>query len=307
MDVVCGVDLVDASPSEVAAAIASATGGSLHLVHAWQPVQPVALAGAGLPEAGIPSSMAAESSRETEIAVRERLSSRAALLAHGGLRVTWDVPMAPTASAILEATDSRRADLAVVGAPATGAMRWILGSAVEPLVRRSRVPVLVVREPVEPLLAWIGGERVLRVVAGIGVEDFETIVSSVEALRAIGPVEVDLVHAFEPRSLESFDRVWNADDAVEDAESRVRASLVSRVASRFPARLRISRERADRAISGLAARAGSDLVLVGTHGRRGIERAFERSVSTAVLRSAPCSVLVAPLAGAPLQPEATHP
>src|SRR5687767_14588576 len=116
MDVVCGVDLVDAGPSEVAAAIAARTGGSLHLVHAWQPVEPMALAGAGMPETAVPPALIADTSRETEIAIRERLSARAALLAHGGLRVTWDVSMGQAAARLVEAAQPAR--LVVLGAPA---------------------------------------------------------------------------------------------------------------------------------------------------------------------------------------------
>ncbi len=306
MDVICGVDLVDAAPSEVAAAIASATGGSLHLVHAWQPVQPAMMAGAGLAEPAVPPAMLADASRETEIAVRERLSARAALLAHGGLKVTWDVSIGPAASRLLEALESRGADLIVVGAPAGGrALRWILGSTVEPIARRSHVPVLVVRPPVQPLLQWIAGEHPLRVVAGVGPDGFESIADTIDRLRLIGPVEADFVHALEPAPEEVFDRM--SVGGLVDLEPHLQTSLLPKVAARFEARVRLSRERPDRAIVRTAARSASDLVLVGTHGRRGLERALERSISTAVLRSAPCSVLVTPLVPKPVHAEPVSP
>src|SRR5690606_4331872 len=45
-------------------------------------------------------------------------------------------------------------------------------------------------------------------------------------------------------------------------------------------------------ICNLAAKVGADLVIVGTHGRRGLSRLWLGSCSEAVVREAPCPVLV---------------
>jgi nucleotide-binding universal stress UspA family protein len=45
-------------------------------------------------------------------------------------------------------------------------------------------------------------------------------------------------------------------------------------------------------ITALAKRTNADLVIVGTHGRTGLKRAFLGSVAERVVRHAPCSVLV---------------
>ncbi len=45
-------------------------------------------------------------------------------------------------------------------------------------------------------------------------------------------------------------------------------------------------------IVAFAARTGCDLLVIGTHGRRGLGRAFLGSVAEKVVRLAPCSVLV---------------
>jgi nucleotide-binding universal stress UspA family protein len=47
---------------------------------------------------------------------------------------------------------------------------------------------------------------------------------------------------------------------------------------------------------GYARDAGIDLIVMGTHGRTGLERLLMGSVAERVLREAPCSVLVVKLA-----------
>ncbi|HEU0298498.1 MAG TPA: universal stress protein, partial [Longimicrobium sp.] len=51
-------------------------------------------------------------------------------------------------------------------------------------------------------------------------------------------------------------------------------------------------------ILGVAREWGADLVVLGTHGRRGLPRFFLGSVAETVLRKAPCSALVIPPASA---------
>lgn len=46
-------------------------------------------------------------------------------------------------------------------------------------------------------------------------------------------------------------------------------------------------------IDAVAAELGADLIVMGTHGRRGLSRVFLGSVAETVVRTAPCSVLVA--------------
>ena len=50
----------------------------------------------------------------------------------------------------------------------------------------------------------------------------------------------------------------------------------------------------DLEIVGLARKLGADLIVMGCRGRRGIRRAVGGSVSDAVIRYAPCPVLVVP-------------
>ena len=48
-------------------------------------------------------------------------------------------------------------------------------------------------------------------------------------------------------------------------------------------------------IDGIAATMGADLIVMGTHGRRGLRRFLLGSVAESVVRSAPCPVLTVPI------------
>jgi len=54
----------------------------------------------------------------------------------------------------------------------------------------------------------------------------------------------------------------------------------------------LSMGQVDLGIVGLARKLGADLIVMGSRGRRGIRRAIAGSISDAVIRQAPCPVLV---------------
>ena len=67
-----------------------------------------------------------------------------------------------------------------------------------------------------------------------------------------------------------------------DAESRKSVGTMKR---------HVAVGRANHEIVGLANRLGSDLIVMGTHGRTGIRRAVIGSVAEYVVRHAPCTVV----------------
>ena len=82
---------------------------------------------------------------------------------------------------------------------------------------------------------------------------------------------------------------------IESATRSAQASLDDRVAqyrdrvSLAPTRLEVGDAR--EMIDNVASLVGADLVVMGTHGRRGLRRALLGSVAESVVRSAPCPVL----------------
>ena len=59
-------------------------------------------------------------------------------------------------------------------------------------------------------------------------------------------------------------------------------------------------------VDGVARECGADLILVGTHGRRGLKRALFGSVGECITRNAPCSVLTVRPRELPSQGPSSH-
>ena len=95
--------------------------------------------------------------------------------------------------------------------------------------------------------------------------------------------EMELITGFARREQVAADQVLK--DAVQRLGSAVTPTIV--VQTGRPAEV----------VSGYALAQSIDLIVVGTHGRRGLERAMLGSVAEAVIRSAPCPVLVAHASG----------
>jgi universal stress protein A len=113
---------------------------------------------------------------------------------------------------------------------------------------------------------------------------------------ADAPLEV--VHTYESRPGGVRHRVAVIDDAArrdhDEARRRARHDVEAFLESRaFPATAIVVREGLpQRAILEVAAHHDSDLVIVGSHGRTGLAHRRLGSVSEAVVREAPCDVLV---------------
>jgi nucleotide-binding universal stress UspA family protein len=187
------------------------------------------------------------------------------------------------------------ADLVVVGSHGrSGLQRWLLGSVAEHVVRFADRSVLVARGT-----APSGGYR--RVVVGTdfspGAEQATTRVMSLLAPGA----HVELVHG--------WNGSWMLGDAAAVtafADLRAGAEVaLTEAALRLTARLRdagrtdlevqgcLREQPAAIALAEVAAERGADLVVVGSHGRRGVRRLLLGSVAEAIVRHAPCAVLVA--------------
>ncbi len=84
---------------------------------------------------------------------------------------------------------------------------------------------------------------------------------------------------------------------LEDAHSNMQTWLSRRVTIEDPRvprmRLTVALGRTAEALVQVAADLEADLLLLGTHGRKGVERLVLGSVASQVFRMAPCSVLVA--------------
>ena len=199
-------------------------------------------------------------------------------------------------ASIVKRAESWDADLVIVGyRGASGLSRVWLGGVAEKVARLAHCPVLVVRPK--------SGTR--RIVAGTDFSDpaLPAVNAAYDEARRING-SVILTHCLEmPLMLPDGTGLTGAEvsaGVLDDIEASATHRLEAAVeASPVPAEYRLTRERPSVALVRLAEAIEADLVVVGTRGRTGISRVLLGSVAEAVVRSAPCSVLVVRLHNAP--------
>ena len=188
----------------------------------------------------------------------------------------------------------RGAALIVVGSHGrTGLKRFLIGSVAEQVTRRAEMSVLVSRGD-----APDGGYR--RVVVGT---DF-SILADLALTRALPflaqGARVDLVHSWqlpwtgafgESVAAIAFDDLHRAlSDSLCETAQRLRNTLKDRPDVELVPQLVTASS--SRGLIDAAAERQAELVVVGSHGRRGVRRLVLGSVAEVVVRHAPCSVLV---------------
>jgi nucleotide-binding universal stress UspA family protein len=267
---------------ETGLALARADGAKVYLVHAYSP--PASFV-------GVPAEYSA--ANEWWEVQRRDIEQRLAAQAHrtgaheAGGRVVLEIG-APH-QALLDTALAMRADLIVVGTHEESDHRWPrLGSTADRLIRKVNCPLLAVRPgspfPPATVLAPVdfsdASESALRrgldLLAGSGV-------SSLEALFVLNPLEQAGSLQFTPEQIARF--------ATNELERFV-ASYGPAASGLRRCRVRTGYP-AEEILAELA-EVKADLVMLGTHGRSGLERMLIGSVAADVLQSAPCSVLILP-------------
>jgi nucleotide-binding universal stress UspA family protein len=292
--IVVGVDL---SPgTELAAAraaeIAAQTGAELVLVHAATVAE----------SPDVPASMKPTADALRGILLERLAQDRAALgdlrerLQDSGVAVSQLVVDRDADDALVEAATELGADLIVTGTRDRGRVRrWLLGSIAESVVRAASCSVLVTR----------GGDPergFQRIVVGT---DFSpaaegALARAVELARP--GAAIDVVHCFQVPLLsltsnpdavpvEGYETLRA--ELLADAHARGDAALAVHAGAPVTFRFHLVEEKPREAVCDLAEQLGADLVVIGSHGRRGLRRVLLGSVAEAVVRHAPCSVLVA--------------
>lgn len=291
---VAGVDLSESSLAAVGQAMSLAR-------HVGAPL--VLMLVEAIPDvpADLPPSMRVSAAKLHGV-LRERLAvDRTALealrqrLVGQGVEVSHMINDGFADTALADGASKIGADLVVVGTHGrTGVRRVLLGSVAEKTVRLASSSVLVVRGDAA---AAEGGYR--RIVVGTDFSPLaEQALSRAIMVAAPGAV-IEVVHAWHvpvdlsPEGSMAMALADLRDDLVADV-ARTGAELLARwrdrgvkldfTAIEGPSRVTLC-ERAE-AVS-------ADLVVVGSHGRRGLRRMILGSVAEATVRHAPCSVMVA--------------
>lgn len=262
---------------EPAARLAERTGAELHVVHAFEGPEPLWDAYAGV------DAFTGEAERHYAERVREDLARHVTPLAPGA---TVRAVAGPPDRALTRYADEVGADLLVVGTTRRSRVaQMLLGTGAGHIVRAAHRPVLVLRPE------GTAAERVLLAtdLSGSAARAHERGRETVE--RFFGPDgrawRSLLVLRYDVPMPPPLDR-----GALEEAaESGLERFLADR-SGQVEGRVRVGEPA--REIVAEARDWPADLLVVGTHGRRGAARFFLGSVAESVLRHAPCSALVIP-------------
>jgi nucleotide-binding universal stress UspA family protein len=285
--VLIGTSLGDESDEVVRAglAVARAAGGRVHLVHAAE-IEPAFV--------GFEVGLAPEFSQQQIAWRREGLRQQIARLEVDRSELAGiTVEMGPSYRVLLEATQAAGADLIVVGATGSGALAAeVLGSTADRILRKASCPVLVARGelPMPPrrVLAPVDLSALSRDAFRCAMDFLAQIskgaATEVRALHALSFLDALARHHESSREipLEEMGRV-----AAEALERLVRESGVA-----FPVETAVRSGEARQEILKDLSEHPADLVVLGTHGRGGMDRLVLGSVAATIARKAPCSVLL---------------
>lgn len=192
--------------------------------------------------------------------------------------------------AILQYATKHDIDLIVMGTHGrTGVERYLLGSITEKVVRLSDVPVLTVRDeddevtyPYTDILVPTDGSEGAGAAIGPAVDVASKYDARVHALSVIEPMALG-VDVRSEAILDSLEKA--ARDAVETVEEQATQASVSAV------KIAIEHGSPYRAIRSYIDEYEIDLVVMGTHGRSGIERYLLGSVTEKTVRTSPVPVM----------------
>jgi nucleotide-binding universal stress UspA family protein len=273
-----------------AASLPLEPGARLLLLHVLPP---------GLPGEARRNAVAAATTSLGAAATRARRTARAS--GNEGVEVTTKVVEGVADAEIVRHARVACADLVVLGRHGRRTVRDLfLGSTAHRVVRTADIPVLLVNSA--------GSMPYRRPLLALDLGDTSRLTASLLAQVVGGRAkEVRLIHAFEVPfealrfPMMSQERLTEWGHKFRDeARARVAAFLEATGLQASPS---VRPGAAARVIAEEARRWKADLLALGTHGRKGVERLLLGSVAERVLATAPCDILVArPMAEAGTEP-----
>ena len=221
-------------------------------------------------------------------------------LKESGLRLSTEIVMENPRHGIPRAASEWKADLIVMGSHGRGAFgRLLVGSTAQAVLRHATSSVEIVRQR-QPKSGKEGeGMRVL--VATDGSECAGTAVRSVAArpwpagteIRVMSSPELPLIAGAYPYyPPDVLTEVAMANETQAKAAVQKGVELLRKSGLNVSEQVTEPQESPVRAILGMAELWGADLIVMGSHGRRGFDRYVIGSVSESVALHAHCSVEV---------------
>jgi nucleotide-binding universal stress UspA family protein len=283
--ILCPIDFSPGSQQamRVAVRLASEADAELVLVHAWH-VPPMAFA-----EEYVYSPVLIQELRDGAEAALETATREATAL--GAKRLASKLVTGMPRHAIVEVLEHEPAfDLVVMGTHGrSGLARFLLGSVAEGVVRHAPCSVLAVRPDGEPRPFT----RVLCPVDFSGSSEHAAELAA--ALVQPGSARITLLHVIDPPAV--YSRGQRMLDLVRDLD-RYSAEHLDRWAAQLAARVPVAKlsrvgHPGAEILKVLEEEPAFDLIVLGSHGRIGLERVLLGSVAEKVVRHASCPVLVA--------------
>lgn len=240
---------------------------------------------------------------ETEAAA-DYLNGVAERLRSLGIATRVEVPLAPPASAILDAVAHARSTLITMATHGrTGLARFALGSVAELVVRGAEAPVLLVRalteqpHALDPILVPLDGSPLAEVALPHAEALAVALAARVVLVRALDPAEAPEVRtalkeagsALEPLPDWVLTHTHPAVDAagyLKQIDERLRTVGIRDV------RYEVVLGPAAEAILAAVARHGAGLIVMATHGRTGLQRWVMGSVADRVLHTVTVPLLL---------------
>jgi nucleotide-binding universal stress UspA family protein len=200
---------------------------------------------------------------------------------------------------IIELGRATRFDLIVLGTHGRqGLSRAVLGSVAEAILRATEIPVLVVTGHAKSPRVNHPFERAL--VALDASDPSRTAMSVAARLSADFGTHLTLCNVIDSLEVQSKAAAYGYDARPFRSGMRVDALKLLEVAAVVPNirltvdDLVVAEGDPAEAIEHTALQRDCDLIVIGTHGRRGVQRVFLGSVAEAVVRSSSLPVLVVP-------------
>lgn len=217
----------------------------------------------------------------------------------GEIRVMTALEDGPVGSTLRDYALKFNVDLIVMSSHARGGMKRItLGSVTDYLIRRTHIPVLVVRPPVSFIGAGPQQQTVSRIVVPLdGSGLAEQILPDVTALALRLGSTVSLLHVLTPISYSQKEIMqpglpwWDADIAAADAYLARAASYLTEEGIAVSKDVVLSDDIAT-AILDYSARMRADIIALATSGTGGMSRFVFGTVADEVTRKSTTSLLV---------------
>jgi nucleotide-binding universal stress UspA family protein len=208
------------------------------------------------------------------------------------IQIVHDTPVA----GIISATEKNASDLVIMGTHArSGVARTFLGSTTEGVLRLSSVPVLTVRT-----LDHAGGAPFASALGAVDdSEPSDAALALAAMLERTSGSQVVAAHAFSTTQLYGnaiaygFAPAEIADEMRQEGAAVVQRALAhAALAPNTPVAL-VEGDAADALITA-AVKWHATVIMVGTHGRRGLRRFMLGSVAESIVRASNIPVLVVP-------------